>query len=199
MKEFEIKTEKVWYWPTKLYVKPFALSMEDWETFDNKVKKEFPLQYFFRDILVEKYWIWRRKLNDLWWKIKNHIRNPRKEMKSTVFPSEYRDLPEIIFNFNSEVVKEIYEREKYFEHWSASSDCRQPKRQKFEKELKKYYKYITVDRNKMYDQVNELMEKNHKIPFKQRDDKWVKKLDQIDKLDNKMCIWVSSNREYFWT
>jgi hypothetical protein len=35
MKELEIETKKVWFWPNETYVKPFALSMEDWEAFDN--------------------------------------------------------------------------------------------------------------------------------------------------------------------
>ena len=51
----------------------------------------------------------------------------------------------------------------------------------------------------MFDEVDKLIDKNHQVPFKRRSDKWIKKMDEIDKLDNQMCVWVSANREYFWT
>jgi hypothetical protein len=200
-----IKYEKKWYIPFQIYTKPWALSMQGWTLFKEQIKKKHPVQYFFREALPIKYWAWKMKVSDVLWKIENRFKNPRKEMKVAVFPPEYRDLPEIVFCFNSEVIKEIYEREKYFDKCLPSPA--KSKRGRFEKDLKKYYKYVTVDREKMNAEASELL----KIKFysvnsdpvekdcKKKHKKWIKKVDQIDKLDNQMCVWVSYNREYFWT
>ena len=118
-------------------------------------------------------------------------------MRNIIFPPEYRDLPEIIFHFNAEVVKDIYEREKYFDKCEPSSV--KSKRGAFERDLKKYYKYITVDREKMNHEFRELFEVNSKLRSKKSNKDWMNKMNQIDKLDNQMCVWVASHREYFWT
>ena len=200
-----IKYEKKWYMPFQIYTKPWALSMQGWTLFKEQIKKKHPVQYFFREALPIKYWAWKMKVSDVLWKIENRFKNPRKEMKVAVFPPEYRDLPEIVFCFNSEVIKEIYEREKYFDKCLPSPA--KSKRGRFEKDLKKYYRYITVDRENMNAEADELLkvkfdafcsdpvEKNSRKNYR----KWIKKTDVINKLDNEMCVWVSANREYFWT
>jgi hypothetical protein len=200
-----IKYESKWYIPFQVYTKPWALSMGGWMLLKNQIKKKHPIQYFFREALPIKYWAWKMKVSDVLWKIENRFKNPRKEMRGAVFPSEYRDLPEIVFSFNSEVIKEIYEREKYFDQCFLSPA--KSKRRQFEKDLKKYYKYITVDRKNMNAEADELfkvkfdafssdpVEKNCEKKYR----KWIKKIDLIKKSDDQMCVWVSYNREYFWT
>lgn len=200
-----IKYEKKWYIPFQIYAKPWALSMEGWTLFNEQVKKKHPIQYFFREAVLVKCFVWKIKLNSLWYEIRNRFKNPRKEMKGAVFPPQYRDLPEIVLSFNSEVIKEIYEREKYFDKCLPS--LAKSKRGRFEKDLKKYYRYITVDRENMNAEADELLkvkfdafcsdpaEKNSRKNYR----KWIKKTDLINKLDNEMCVWVSANREYFWT
>lgn len=198
MKELEIETKKVWFWPNETYVKPFALSMEDWETFDNKVKKNYPVQYFFRNFLVVKYWILKRKINDFVWKLRHYVKNPRTEMRDIVFPSRYEDLPEIIINFNIQIVKELVEREKYFEHFESQLKARN-KRGQFERDLKKYYHYVTVTREEMTKEVADLLSKDNMLPFKKGSNLWTKKIKKIEKLDEEMIIWIAKYRQYFWT
>ena len=198
MKDLKIETKRVWYWPNETYIKPFALSMEDWETFDNKVKKDYPVQYFFRDFLVAEYWTSKRKINDFWWKLKHYVKNPRLEMRNVVFPSRYEDLPEIIINFNIQVIKELVEREKYFEHFESQLKAKN-KRGQFERDLKKYYHYVTVVREEMMKEVSDLLNENYELPFGKRRDTWSKKIKKIEKLDEEMIIWVAKYRQYFWT
>jgi hypothetical protein len=198
MKELEIETKKVWFWPNETYVKPFALSMEDWEAFDNKVKKNYPVQYFFRNFLVVKYWILKRKINDFVWKLRHYVKNPRTEMRDIVFPSRYEDLPEIIINFNIQIVKELVEREKYFEHFESQLKARN-KRGQFERDLKKYYHYVTVTREEMTKEVADLLSKDNMLPFKKGSNLWTKKIKKIEKLDEEMIIWIAKYRQYFWT
>jgi hypothetical protein len=198
MKELEIETKKVWFWPNETYVKPFALSMEDWEAFDNKVKKNYPVQYFFRNFLVVKYWILKRKINDFVWKLRHYVKNPRTEMRDIVFPSRYEDLPEIIINFNIQIVKELVEREKYFEHFESQLKARN-KRGQFERDLKKYYHYVTVTRKEMTKEVADLLSKDNGFPFKKEPNLWAKKIKKIEKLDEEMIIWIAKYRQYFWT
>ena len=198
MKELEIETKKVWFWPNETYVKPFALSMEDWEAFDNKVKKNYPVQYFFRNFLVVKYWILKRKINDFVWKLRHYVKNPRTEMRDIVFPSRYEDLPEIIINFNIQIVKELVEREKYFEHFESQLKARN-KRGQFERDLKKYYHYVTITREEMTKEVADLLSKDNMLPFKKGSNLWTKKIKKIEKLDEEMIIWIAKYRQYFWT
>jgi hypothetical protein len=193
MKELEIETKKVWFWPNETYVKPFALSMEDWEAFDNKVKKNYPVQYFFRNFLVVKYWILKRKINDFVWKLRHYVKNPRTEMRDIVFPSRYEDLPEII-----QIIKELVEREKYFEHFESQLKARN-KRGQFERDLKKYYHYVTVTREEMTKEVADLLSKDNMLPFKKGSNLWTKKIKKIEKLDEEMIIWIAKYRQYFWT
>lgn len=198
MKELKIETKNVWYWPNEIYIKPYALSMEDWETFDTKVKKDYPVQYFFRDFLVAEYWTLKRKINDFWWKLKHYVKNPRAEMRNVVFPSRYEDLPETIINFNIQVIKELVEREKYFEHFESQIKAKNERGQ-FERDLKKYYHYVTVSREEMMKEVADLLSKDHGLPFKKRPNLWVKKMKKIEKLDEQMIIWIAKYRQYFWT
>lgn len=181
----------------KLYRKPWALSVEDWDIFEAEIKKKHPIQYFFREELTLKLWACRRKLNDYIWAIRNRISNPRKEMRKVVFPARYEDLPEIIFNFNKQVIIEIYEREKYFDQIKPSPS--KSKSGQFEKNLKKYYKYVTETRPQMLDEADKILKEHCNPPMKKNTKTWARKHETIDKLDNEMCVWVSANREYFWT
>jgi hypothetical protein len=181
----------------KFYKKPWALSMENWDIFDAEIKKKHPIQYFLREELPLKLWVCRTKLNDYIWAIRHRISNPRKEMRKVVFPARYEDLPEIIVNFNKEVIIEIYEREKYFDKIEPSSI--KSKSGRFEKNLKKYYKYVTETRPQMLDEADKILKEHYGPPMKKKTKIWASKYETIDKLDNEMCLWVSANREYFWT
>lgn len=194
-----LKYEKRWYIPFQFYSNPFALSLDDWEKFDNEVKSKHPIQYFFRETLCTEYWIWRTRLNNFFWKIRNLIDNPRKEMRKAVFPSEYRDLPEIIIEFNIQVIKEIYEREKYFENFETEPVLGKTERAKFQKSLKKYYRYITIDREEMLKKADIMLYEDHKLSPNKRNKKWITQTQKVEKMDKEMCIWVASYKDYFWT
>jgi ATP-dependent RNA circularization protein (DNA/RNA ligase family) len=115
-----------------------------------------------------------------------------------VFPSRYEDLPEIIINFNIQTIKELVEREKYFEHFESQLKAKNERGQ-FERDLKKYYHYVTVTREEMMKEVSDLLNGDHELRFKKRRDLWTKKIKKIEKLDEEMIIWVAKYRQYFWT
>jgi hypothetical protein len=119
-------------------------------------------------------------------------------MRDIVFPSRYEDLPEIIINFNIQIVKELVEREKYFEHFESQLKARN-KRGQFERDLKKYYHYVTVTREEMTKEVADLLSKDNMLPFKKGSNLWTKKIKKIEKLDEEMIIWIAKYRQYFWT
>lgn len=178
-----IEYENKWI---KLYRKPWALSLDDWEIFDAEVKKKHPIQYFFRETVPITFGRIGVSILNFKWAIRNYFINPRKEMRAAVFPARYQDLPEIIFEFHCQVIKEFVEREKYFDIFCTEHNT---KRSSFEKNLNKYYCYINETRPKL------LVEMDCALKPKLRN----KFSNNIKKLDNQMMLWVIKHQEYFWT
>ena len=51
----------------------------------------------------------------------------------------------------------------------------------------------------MLDEADKILKEHYDPPMKKKTKIWASKYETIDKLDNEMCLWVSANREYFWT
>ena len=116
------RERKVWYWPTKWYIEPYALQMEEWDKFHAHIQKEYPIQYFIRDVLLLKFITLKRKLRELKSWIKYRVNHPRKQIIKSVFIPEYQDLDSIIVKFCLACIVEYVEKEKCFEHIVWDSD-----------------------------------------------------------------------------
>lgn len=188
-----VKSKSVWYWPTEVYVVPFALTLDAWETYWKDTKKLYPVQYFLRETVFgtlesnfDKIFGRFGKIRNAFYQVVNFFCNPRREMRANVFPSTYQDLDSMIYNFSAECVVELVEREKYFESYPNS-------KVKFNKELKKYYSYVKKIRDKMHDDLEKRYKKTKDIKI------WIKGGMKIEKLDTEFIVWVAENRKHFWT
>lgn len=86
------------------YLTPYSLPWDldqkrdetQWGIFEEFVKKNFPVQYFIRDVLGD-FWEYRicRRLKDLWYKIECHTFNDRNKYLRKLLPKTWADKPEL--------------------------------------------------------------------------------------------------------
>lgn len=192
------KYEKaVWYWPAKWYTEPFALSMDGWKEANEYFKSNYPVQYLLRREIPHWYNVRiSMRLRDLKYKIKNTLRNPRKEMRDAIFPSEWNDLTESIIKFHTEAVIEFVDREKCFETINYSSD---EIHKKFETELREMHEYAKTKRPELQSQLDKAYERVDVSKPYYEAYKEVHEIEtEITIRDTKLCHWVIDNKDFFW-
>jgi len=198
----------VWWWPFgKWYVTPYSMILHsfrnsEWDKFDNYVKELYPVQHWLRNDVHDFFgYTVARKLKELKYKIKHHIRNPRREMRSIVFPAKYHDLQSIIVDFHIQCIIEYVEREKCFEilDWEWNEEVK-----KTGAELREAYEYCKTGRALLEKQLKDAWDK---VPFDSPkpvsyDDLYGdvdKKEAWLHECDTKLCKWVVDNRDKLWT
>ena len=197
----------VWYWPFPLYIKPYALTAGDdligeWTKFDEYVKKEYPVQYFFRDTVAGFFWDIQHYFKKIKWKVKPYIKRSRKEMRDKVFTREYRDLDSIIVEFCLQCVIEYVDREKCFENivFSSSKEL-----ETFAAQLKECHDYATKGRKEILDEMERAWDA---VPLVMNDiaqnnmNKYAKITEleaKLEEADTQVCEWVVKNRRQLWT
>lgn len=195
----------VWYWPSPLYIKPYALSAGDdlvreWTKFDEYVKKEYPVQYFFRDTIVGFFWDVKHYFLTIKWEIIPYIWRERKEMRDKVFARKYRDLDSIIVEFCLQCVIEYVDREKCFENIAYDST---EELKTFAAQLKECHAYGTKGRQEILNEIEKAWEAvvvGEVVQNKM--EKYAKVTDletKLDEADTQVCEWVVKNRKQLWT
>jgi len=162
------------------------------------------LKHFYHEVDY-KLWDMKTRLRAFIWKARNHIRNPRKEMRKAVFPSQWWDLQAHIIEFHIQCIIEYVEREKCFEviSWSWNDEAT-----KKGKELQEAYDYAKTGRAKLqkdieaaWDKIplcdgkrSTTLEEYHEL-YKEVEAKeaW------LEECDTKFCKWVIDNRGILWT
>jgi hypothetical protein len=197
----------VWYWPYPLYIKPYALRagndfIGEWTKFDEYVKKEYPVQYFFRDTVVGFFQDIQHYFKRIKWKVKPYLKLHRKEMRDKVFTREYRDLDSIIVEFCLQCVIEYVDREKCFDKivYSSSKEL-----ETFAAQLKECHAYATKGRKEILDEMEKAWDA---VPLVMGDiaqnnmNKYAKITEleaKLEEADTQVCEWVVKNRRQLWT
>ena len=197
----------VWYWPSPLYIKPYALSagtdlIGEWTKFDEYIKKEYPVQYFFRDTVIGFFQDIEMSFRRIKWKIKPYIQRERKEMRDKVFTRQYRDLDSIIVEFCMQCVIEYVDREKCFAEIEFDYS---EKVKTFAAQLKECHAYATKGRQEILNEIEKAWED---VPLMMSDlaqnkmDKYNKVTEletKLEEADTQVCEWVVKNRRQLWT
>ena len=178
-----IETKRVWFWPARVYITPYALSWEYWDVFEKEIKEKYPVQHFFRKRLLNKFYLMQGKISFFFWKFKYFFRNPRKEMRAAVFPARWEDLDSVLENFSREMIKEFVEREEAMLHLERNDS--------FKKQLNKYYNYVVDGRLKFIAQMG--------VASRSKTKKYISMARKLDKMDEELLCWVVKNRGRFWT
>ena len=197
----------VWYWPCPLYIKPYALTAGDdligeWTKFDAYIKKEYPVQYFFRETVAGFFWDIQHYSKRIKWKIMPYLKHPRKEMRDKVFTREYNDLDSITVKFCLQCIIEYVDREKCFENivYDSTEELKT-----FAAQLKECHTYATKGRQEILNEIEKAWEA---VPLVVNDiaqnkmEKYAKVTDletKLDEADTQVCEWVVKNRRQLWT
>lgn len=178
----ELESHKFkWYLPFLIYREPYAMEWDEWKKFHAYIKREYPVQFFFRytlNIFLHKI---EYRLGTFWWNVRGRLSNPRKEMRNAVFPPNYQDLPITIMNLHFEVIVEFVEREGFLKGEAAKLN------KKFSKELNKYYNYVKTERAVLLEKASAGKSVNY-----------IKNINKIAQKDEELAFWVIKNRELFW-
>jgi hypothetical protein len=183
-----------------------------WKDFYAQLKKEYPVQYFFRHWLVSYenpvYSFVNSKilwpLKDLKWKIVRHF-NPCYPRWREVLPKhKYIDIVELVVESNFALIRDFYyeEVEKGFVDWKADD-----KHKKFHKELLNAIKWIETERKLHLDKADDALshatktpiEKKGKFDYKATYKTYNKLEEELKNKDTKILTWFIENREFFWT
>jgi len=190
--------KRVWFWPFKWFTYPYALSRDEWDKYDGYIKQNYPAQYFIRETLKNRLFFLYVKapLRKVKYTIKYTLRNPKKEMRDSVFPKQWVDLTETIVTFHLESILEFVDREKALEckYYSGSEETK-----RFEKELRECYEYAKNGRKVLEDKLTKAYEN---IPDEGTFEEVYKEVNEIeahiDECDTMVCKWVIENRKHLW-
>ena len=195
----------VWYWPFPLYITPYALSAgqdgeltSEWDKFDMYIKKQYPVQYFFRKIISNYLFEVKYRCTNIAWKVKRYIKFPRKEMRDKIFIRDFRDLDSIIAEFCIQCVIEYVDREKCFKHVEFNSN---DESKTFAAQLKECHDYAINGRVTLHSALEKAWEDvpMDNSPGMSKYNKVHELEVKITEADSQVCEWVIKNRAHLWT
>jgi len=197
-----------------LYLVPVALAfnfssrVSEWDLFYNLVKKEYPIQWFFRR--------WVFSLDNPVYKVhnilKHHYLNNKYAVKrffKPLFPRWrkscsrhcYTDIKELVVASNFALILDFWHEEisKDIVNWNADETHKT-----FYKELKSAVKYIEEGRQKLQDKADKELEKASNIKkknlsYQERYGKYNAAEQLMEDQDTHILSWFIKNRCYFWT
>ena len=185
-----------------LYTTPSSATMEGWDKWRAKVKKEYPIQYFIRDKFEDiEYWFISRYKRIRYW-VKTTLRPENSRIRAAV-PIRGSDLCAIITEMNFALILQFKEEaDKSIVDWDAHETHKEFKdwldraalwitegRPNLEKELQRAYPetsindILTVDLN----QVKDLYSEVYRLE------------DLIAQTDENIIIQMVKYRGHFWT
>jgi hypothetical protein len=211
------KKEREW---CGLYRKPWALPSElfnfndekGWGFFYDEIKKQYPIQYFFREWLISTD-------NPLVFAFKRYIQWPIRELRYSVrlffnpcFPRwrkvlprhKYSDITEMVTESNFALICDFYHEEVIngFVDWESHDNHK-----KFYDELVTNVTWIEVERIKIDKLAEEALSKAVKNKIKTNGEfdfhATYEDHDRLEKhkseKETEILKWFIENREFFWT
>lgn len=204
-----------------LYLLPWSLPFtffnkeektKGWKEFYAELKKEYPVQYFFREWIFSYenpiYSFFNTKLiwpvKELRWKIHRFL-NPCHPRWRKVLPRhKYSDITELVIDSNFALILDFYYEEvkQGMVDWKSDD-----KHKKFHKEILNAVKWIEKDRNNHLDKIDKTLSlaikkpvmKKGKLDYLATYKEHNKLEDELKNKDTKILTWFIENREFFWT
>lgn len=198
-----------------LYKVPYALPWElsrnhpgelGWDAFYERIKKEYPVQHFFRRWLTSfDNPVYSFFMSYVYWPLRdfkyNTIRwvNPLYPRWRASLPRhKYSDIPELFIASNFGLIRDFYWEEVVdgIIDWSATDDHR-----KFHAELTAYVHWIEEEYPKMDELFSKALnnasniEGDYYTKYKEFNDLEIQKQNK----ETEILTWFVNNRGYFWT
>jgi hypothetical protein len=208
------KKERTWY---GLYMSPRSLPFvwEDgggfgWDKFYQELKKEFPVQYFFRYWLtsfdnpithsIYQYLIWPyQNFKNAW----RNFWNPCCPRWRKVLPkTQYSDVSNLIVDSNLALLRDFYYEEVLISKidWDSTEELKT-----FRNDIEKHIYWLDEESKKNDEEISNLIQEAYtggKTP-KSKFQTLTKKIHDLEnkkeKNIDKILKWMITNREHFWT
>lgn len=211
------KKEREWY---GLYRKPFGLPVEwaspegekGWNSFYEEIKKEYPIQYFFREWLptcdnpvvfaFKKFieWPWR----DISRSVRLFFKPYYKRWRSVLPRWEYADAQHLIVEGNFAILRDFYHEEVVggFVDWDHDDFHRN-----FKNKLEEYVKWVEEERKVLDDKLSEELSKavknkifvDKKLDYHETYKSYNQLEKEIKEKETEILKWMVDNRELFWS
>ena len=215
---FSKRTRETWW--GDYYLLPHALKMNDgeldgdpplcseWDTFYKQIKKDFPVQSFFRVTVDDWFDTIKRRVERRYYDTRDWL-FPRQRWLLKGLPNHWQDKRSLSVDALFKMIVHFVEVEDALNviDWDSDSE-----HLTFKQGLVECYRWIKFGRPELLKQIDiELMENvewrrllyktiGHNIegynavygPYDQLE-------KQLDDTDTEMCIWIIRNRAYLWT
>ena len=213
-------TTREWY---GFYKKPYSLPWEfapnykdekGWNNYYSTIKKQYPLQYFFREwlfsfenplySLFKKYIHW--PIKDVKYNIKIFLRPFYKRWRATLPRHQYKDISQLIVDSNFALLLDFYYEEVLDGHvdWDADE-----LHKTFRNELEKHVDWIENQQPILEKEIESALTEAHdnkkfsketgKIDF----NKTYKCHNKLEKIKEQritiILTWMIKNRVFFWS
>ena len=165
------------------------------EKYYSFLKKEFPVQYFFREYLYRKFsylgYRWERVYYD---RIRPIFAPQNSRLRKTI-PRTWSDITELIPNFLFECLKKFKEEECDHINWESDEPHK-----KFYTGLQLWYSYITIERNLMDVKIsNSYPPRKAKGTYEELYGELNRLEEELKTKDTECLTWIINNREAFWS
>lgn len=202
------RSKKVWFWPGRWYLQPYALELGHWDKFGAWAAKEYPVQHRTREFLTGLSISLKHHYKEFYWKIHDFFK-PQNRSLIRVIPKNYCPVDvmmrDFLFACVSMFVEEGLEGEIVMSSMKGYTKYDRPFvviNNNFKRELKECYKFINEGRAALEKEISYQLDissaKNeaqelHELSYKQ-----YRNVDKVEKklaaLDDKWINWIVENR-----
>jgi hypothetical protein len=191
----ERTTNGWWYKPVWGFKMKSAFDRTEPDKYYAFLKKEFPIQYFFREYLDGKVSHYKFRLSMFYWNKIRPIFKPQHSELRKVIPRTWSDITELIPMFLFECVKSFKENETDTICWDSDE-----LHKTFYANLNKYYNYITVERKQLIDIIdNSYPPHGAEGSYEELYSKLNANEAILKDKDTECLTWIITNREGFWS
>jgi hypothetical protein len=182
------------------YKTPSSLSWDDWEKWRVDTRKQYPIQYFFReDVRLEFSIIWRR-IKDFKYKIKCFFFPYHQELRKAI-PNTWRDISSLVIDLNLAMILSFKkEADASWVDWDGTEEHR-----KFKNWLDSAANWVQEGRPNL-EKLRDNAYPPYPLPDRMKDwnyEQLYSEVNRIEKLindtDSNIIKQMIDYRDYMWT
>lgn len=215
---FAKRTRKCWW--GDYYLLPDSLAMNEgeltgdlplcseWDEFHRRIKKDFPIQAFFRITIADWFDTIQRRTGDRYRDVRNWL-FPRQRWLMEGIPNHWMDKKTLSVDLLYKLVVHFVEVEDALNVINWDSD---PETRTFKQGLIECYKWIKAGRPELMAQMETEMagaagRRQHLYKTNGHGMETYKAIygsydeleAHLEDMDTEMCVWIINNRQYLWT
>lgn len=182
------------------YQVPNSLTLEDWKQWNINVKKDYPVQYFVRELACDAKYVVCRWYRTAKYKIRSIFKPSHQDIRKTI-PREWADISSLIVDVNFAMIKSFKkEADEAFVDWSGTENhC------EFKKWLDSAAHWIAIGRPNCQAQAYASYPP-YPLPDHMRGKSYEELYGEVNKMekliedtDTKILNQMIEYRGYFWT